>query len=73
MTGSDPTLRRAVLPLRQRVHRGGDGAWVAIYFAGRYPGAIFGYVEGVFRWHNRAVGYASIFAIGEYRSFPLGP
>src|ERR1700680_1306518 len=36
------------------------GAWLAILFTGRYPRGIFGYVEGVIRWHNRVVGYAFI-------------
>lgn len=49
------------------------GGGFAIRFGGRGPRAIFGYVEGAVRWHNRAVGYASIVAIGEYRSFPVGP
>ena len=49
------------------------GGWFVICFAGRYPRAIFGYVEGVFRWYSRAVGYASIVAIDEYPPFPVGP
>ena len=48
-------------------------AWFATRLSGRYPLAIFGYVEGAIRWHNRAVGYASILAIDEYPPFLLGP
>jgi hypothetical protein len=47
------------------------GAWLAILFTGRYPQGIFGYVEGVIRWHNRVVGYAFILVTDEYPPFRL--
>jgi hypothetical protein len=48
-------------------------AWFAILFTGRYPRGIFGYVEGVLRWHNRVVGYAFILVTDEYPPFRLDP
>jgi hypothetical protein len=48
-------------------------AWLAILFTGRYPRAIFGYVEGVFRWHNRVVAYAWILVTDRYPPFRLQP
>jgi Domain of unknown function (DUF4389) len=47
------------------------GAWFAILFTGRYPRGLFGYVEGVIRWHNRVVGYAFILVTDEYPPFRL--
>ena len=47
------------------------GAWFAILFTGRYPRGIFDYVEGVIRWHNRAVGYARILVTDRYPPFAL--
>jgi hypothetical protein len=48
-------------------------AWFAILFTGRYPRAIFDYVEGVIRWHNRVVGYALILVTDQYPPFRLRP
>lgn len=49
------------------------GAWVAILFTGRYPRAIFDYIEGVIRWHNRVVGYAFTLITDVYPPFHLRP
>jgi Domain of unknown function (DUF4389) len=48
-------------------------AWFAILFTGRYPREMFGYVEGVIRWHNRVIGYAFILVTDEYPPFRLRP
>lgn len=47
------------------------GAWFAILFTGRYPRGLFGYIEGVIRWHNRVVGYAFILVTDQYPPFRL--
>lgn len=48
------------------------GAWFAILFTGRYPRGIFGLSRGVFRWHNRVVGYAFTLVTDRYPPFRLG-
>jgi len=48
-------------------------AWFAILFTGRYPRGIFNYVEGVFRWHNRVLGYAYVLVTDRYPPFRLRP
>ena len=48
------------------------GAWFAILFTGRYPRALFSYLEGVGRWQNRVVAYALILVADQYPPFRLG-
>jgi hypothetical protein len=48
-------------------------AWFAILFTGSYPRAMFDFVEGVIRWHNRVVGYALILITDQYPPFRLSP
>ena len=46
-------------------------AWFAILFTGTYPRGIFEFVEGVFRWHNRVVGYAFLLVTDRYPPFSM--
>lgn len=46
-------------------------AWFAILFTGRYPRGLYGFVEGVLRWHNRVVAYAFILVTDSYPPFRL--
>lgn len=46
-------------------------AWVAILMTGRYPRGLFEFVEGVFRWNNRVVGYAFTLVTDAYPPFRL--
>ncbi len=46
-------------------------AWFVILFTQRYPRELFNFVEGVFRWHNRVVGYAVVLVTDQYPPFSL--
>jgi Domain of unknown function (DUF4389) len=48
-------------------------AWFAILFTGRYPRGAFEFVEGVYRWHNRVLGYAFTLVTDKYPPFSLNP
>lgn len=45
-------------------------AWFAILFTGKYPQGMFDFVVGVFRWSERANGYALLFT-DEYPPFSM--
>lgn len=48
-------------------------AWFAILFTAKYPEGLFRFVEGVFRWNNRVVGYAITLVTDKYPPFRLVP
>jgi len=48
-------------------------AWFAILFTGRYPRGVFDFVEGLYRWDNRVLGYAILLVTDKYPPFRLGP
>lgn len=47
--------------------------WFVILFTGRYPRALFDYIEGVVRWHNRVIVYVLALTTDKYPPFGLSP
>jgi Domain of unknown function (DUF4389) len=47
--------------------------WFAILFTGAYPRGLFGFVEGVLRWHNRVTAYSFTLVTDRYPPFRLSP
>lgn len=50
---------------------GGIWAWFVILFTGRYPRAVFDYIEGVFRWALRVEAYSTLLVTDRYPPFEL--
>ena len=67
-----PALRGAVLPVHRRV-RGRDRRVVRHPVHRPLPAGLFGFVEGVIRWHNRVTAYAFTLVTDLYPPFRLAP
>ena len=48
-------------------------AWFAIVVADRYPRGMFGFVEGVTRWHVRVAAYTLTLVTDRYPPFRRAP